>query len=280
MDTPFNVSPATPADYTHFARLFPELEVPDRVPSAEHFTHVIAPLAIFARDGAAVVGYASARARGDRLHVVHVITDPAHRRRGVGRALMNALAERARAEGFHRWMLNVKPENVAARELYARFGMREILSAVSLQLAWADVAKLPAPIEGTTTRALGITDDPRFENALALDRGDLTSCRATPGRVFVGAEDRDGGVVGCAAFDPAFPGAPVLRAVTTAHARALLEAIRPHALPDHDGLFVFVEGAPALEADLFAAGARVMMRALRMEGPLADAQSLSSLTAS
>jgi ribosomal protein S18 acetylase RimI-like enzyme len=262
--SPFTVSPGTAADYPAFTRLFPELAVPDPVPSAERFAVAIAQQAIFLRDVDAVVGYAWARPRGERLHVVHVITDPAHRRRGVGRALMNALAERGRAAGLRRWMLNVKPENTAARELYTRCGMQVVLEGASLRLAWADVARLePAP--GVTVRPLEPADDAHFEDALGLARGDLSACRALPGRVFLGAE-LGGTPVGCVAFDPSFPGAPLLRVRSPEHARALLEGIRPHAQPEHDRVFAVVEGDAALEAALVAGGAEVVLRTLRMEG--------------
>lgn len=100
----FVMSDATATDYEAFVGLFPELAVPDPLPSAERFAEVVAPQAIFARDGDAIVGYAWSRPRGERLHVVHVITDPAHRRRGVGRALMFELLRRARVAGLRRWM--------------------------------------------------------------------------------------------------------------------------------------------------------------------------------
>ena len=266
MASPFAVSSASAADYPAFARLFPELAVPDPVPSAERFAESIAPQAIFLRDGDAIVGYAWARPRGERLHIVHVIADPAQRRRGVGRALMDALAARGRAAGFRRWMLNVKAENIAARELYARCGMQVVLEGVSLRLAWTDVSRL-APSPGVTTRPLAPADDARFEDALGLTRGDFSGSRTLPGRVFVGAE-AEGRAVGCVAFDPSFPGASVFRVSAREHARALLDAIRPHALPEHDRLMVFAEGDPALEAALLAAGAGVILRVLRMEGDL------------
>jgi hypothetical protein len=74
------VSPASPTDYPDFARLFPELAVPEAAPSAERFVSAIAADALVVRDGSSVIGYAFARPRGDCLHVVHVITDPGHRR--------------------------------------------------------------------------------------------------------------------------------------------------------------------------------------------------------
>lgn len=265
MSSGFVISNATAADYPAFVRLFPELAVHDPIPSAERFAETIAPQAIFAREGDTIVGYASWRPRGERLHVVHVITDPAHRRRGVGRVLMLDLSKRARAAGLRRWMLNVKPENDAALKLYAACGMQTVLESVQLRLAWVDIAKLPTPPAGATTGSLAPSDDRRVEDALGLAPGDFSACRATPGRVFLGAMV-DGVPVGCVAFDPAFPGAPVLRARSPGHARAILESLRPHAPPQHDRLFMFLEGDPALESILVGVGAEVMLRVLRMEG--------------
>jgi GNAT superfamily N-acetyltransferase len=264
----WTVSLALPADYPAFARLVPELAVPDPTPSAECFARTIAPDALVLRDGDEILGYLWARPRGDRLHVVHVVTDPAHRGLGVGRALMLAIADRGRAAGFRRWMLNVKPENVAARALYERCGMRVAFASVAMHIAWTDVARMAAPT-GIVARPLPSADDGRFEDALALVRGELASQRLLEGRVLVGAEDA-AGAVGLAAFDPGHPGAGLFRVRAPEHARALLDAIRPYALPIYDHLHVLVEGDPALEATLAAAGATVVMPMLRMEGEIPD----------
>ncbi len=242
--------------------------MPDPTPSADRFARTIAPDALVLRDGDEVLGYLWARPRGDRMHVVHVITDPTHRGRGVGRALMTAIADRGRAAGFRRWMLNVKPENVAARALYERCGLRVAFASVSMHVAWTDVARMATPA-GIVARMLAPADDARFEDALALPRGEIASQRALEGRVLVGAEDA-AGPVGIAVFDPSYPAAGLFRARAPEHARALLDGIRPYALPAHDHVHVVVEGDPALEAALTAAGATVVMPMLRMEGEIPD----------
>ena len=268
MTSRWTVSPALPADYPAFARLLPELGVPDPTPSADRFARTIARDALVVRDGDEILGYLWARPRGDRLHVVHVITDPAHRGRGVGRALMLAIAERARAAGFRRWMLNVKPENVAARALYERCGMRVAFASVAMHLAWTDVERMEVPT-GIVALSLAPADDARFEDALALLRGEVASQRALEGRVLLGAEGA-AGAVGIAAFDPNHSGAGLFRVRAPEHVRALLDGIRPYALPAHDHLHLLVEGDPALEAALAAAGATVLMPMLRMEGEIPD----------
>jgi GNAT superfamily N-acetyltransferase len=269
--SPWTLSRASPGDYAAFARLFPELAVPDATPSATYFASTIVPDAILLRHGDAVVGYACSRPRGDRLHVVHVITDPEYRRRGVGRALMAAVAERARAAGLQRWRLNVKPENVAARALYERWGMNVVLASVSMRVGWSHVQRIPST-PGAFARTLAPADDKRFEDAFALSRGEVSSFRATAGRILVGAEDARG-PAGVAAFDPNLPGASLFRVRSPEHARGLLEGIRSHAAPGQDHLRVFVEGDPTLEAALASAGAEAVLRALRMEGQIPDGAS-------
>jgi hypothetical protein len=184
--------------------------------------------------------------------------------RGVGHGLMAAMAERARAAGLHRWMLHVKPENLAARALYERCGMSVTLASVSMRMAWADVARM-ALVPRALGRPLAPTDDSRFEDAFALSRGEISAFRDPGRRVLVGAEDSEG-PAGVVAFDPSLPGASLLRVRAPEYARALLDALRPHALSGHHHLLLFVEGDAALEAALAGAGAETAMRALRMEG--------------
>jgi ribosomal-protein-alanine N-acetyltransferase len=261
------------ADYDDFARLFAELAVPEKVPSAERFAEAIAPDASIAEVGGAVVGYAWGRLRGERFHVVHLVVDPLHRGRGVGRALMDGMAARARTAGLRRWMLNVKPENVAARALYERCGLRVVHEASSMRIAWDDVARLPN--DGLTARVIARAEDAAFEAALGLSAGELDGFRVGLGRPVFGVM-REGAPVGVTAFDANFPGASPFRARSPAVARALLEGVRPRVLPGQSAIFAFVEGDPALETALVAIGAEAVLRALRMEGDVARDPSASA----
>ena len=58
----------------------------------------------------------------DELHVTVVAVDPAQRRLGLGRQVLNALLEQARAEGARHATLEVAAGNTAALALYARLG--------------------------------------------------------------------------------------------------------------------------------------------------------------
>ena len=206
--------------------------------------------------------------RGEWFHVVHVVVASTHRARGVGRALMNAMRERARAAGLERWMLNVKPDNVAAHALYERCGMRAAHESTSLRFSWADTDRL-APSPHVTTRVLESADDAAFESALSLSRGELEGFRTVLARTVIGAE-LEGRAVGVLAFDPSMPGAAPFRVRAPEYARALLEALRPiaRARAEHDHVFTFIEGDPVLQAALEAAGARPVLRVLRMAGQI------------
>jgi ribosomal-protein-alanine N-acetyltransferase len=58
----------------------------------------------------------------EELHVLSVATVPEFRRRGLGRALLAYAIDFARSRGGRIVLLEVRPSNHAARELYAAFG--------------------------------------------------------------------------------------------------------------------------------------------------------------
>ena len=81
---------------------------------------------LVARDGdagiGAIVGMASARLLGDAAHVIRLVVDPAHRRRGTGRALLDGLVDWAKGAGAPALLLEVRASNVVALALYAAAG--------------------------------------------------------------------------------------------------------------------------------------------------------------
>ena len=143
------------------------------------------------------------------------------------------------------------------------------------RLAWA--ANMPrrgsrGPPSGVQWRGPGLEAAPLPEDlevipALGFGPGELRGLRARPGAVWWGLR-AGGDWVGAAGFDPAFPGATPFRVADSGAARALLDALRPHARPADPHLFVVVEGDVALEAALAAAGATETMRVIAMVGTL------------
>src|SRR5688572_1068491 len=113
------IDPAAPGDYETFLDLFEELATGDPPPPRAQFEQVIVPSTLVARSSEGdVLGYVFSQVFGELAYVRHLVSAPTARRTGVGRALMTAARERARAEGASRWQLNVKIHNVAAIRLY------------------------------------------------------------------------------------------------------------------------------------------------------------------
>ena len=81
-------------------------------------------LAVRAHEGRDVglVRYGPDRKRGDTAFLISMWVAPEARGRGVGGALVEALVECARSEGFARMELDVGDHNAAAIALYAKKG--------------------------------------------------------------------------------------------------------------------------------------------------------------
>lgn len=73
-----------------------------------------------------VVGYLCLWEIASEAHITNLAVHPAWRRRGVARALLGAILEDARHRRLGVAVLEVRPTNHEARELYARFGFHVI----------------------------------------------------------------------------------------------------------------------------------------------------------
>ena len=98
--------------------------------------------------------------------------------------------------------------------------------------------------------------------------GQLAEARGRKDRILLMLEADDGSVEGATVFHPHFPGAYPFRMAKPDHAFALLVAIRPFALPQHDMVHVVCEGQPELADAFLAAGATLRMETMNMRGPL------------
>lgn len=261
------IRPARPEDYETFARLFAELAVPEPPPERAEFESRHMQSIFFACDDAArPVGYGMGSVVADHWHVTHVVTDPAARGRGVGRAVMDEHARRARALGLGRWFLSVKRENTPAVRLYERCGMRVTQDLWAMSIDWADVARLPRSA-AFEPAVLEPERDAEIEQSFGLGKGEIAGHRARAGRIVTGAiaEDR---VVAFAGFDPSFPGAYPFRPLEPRWTHALLESMRPHARSEHDHVRLLVEKDAELVRTLTGAGGRVLIEMYRMDGTL------------
>jgi ribosomal-protein-alanine N-acetyltransferase len=270
--SPFAIRPATPADYDAFVGFFAELGLPDDpVPERAFWEREWLPATLILEREGAPAGYAVLRILRQLAYVFHLVTHPAHRRRGVGRALMEDLAARARAAGCTRWSLNVKADNVPAIRLYEAAGMRVGYRSCALRLAWADVARLPRAEGELSVRPIDPAEDEAIEAAFPIPAGRLADLRATSERVLLrlvdGARPEDPRA-GVACFDPTWPGANPFGVARPELAAPLLDGVRPHARPEDEHVLVTVADHDALAAALLAAGAELRLDILHMEGPL------------
>jgi GNAT superfamily N-acetyltransferase len=258
---------AVPTDHPTFVELVQELGVDDPIPSLERFCDDLMPSTVIAERDGLPVGYAVSRCMSDTLHVAHVVSAPSARRTGVGRALFDALVERARASGCGFLQLNVKPTNVAAIRLYESFGLAQTHTNLGLKIEWA-VAEAKGDAE-TAARARSIEpeDDAALEVAWSMPSGMLAEQRARPNRVLRMIEvPRVRPAMGV--FDRGFPGVYPFHAHDAAHALALLRALRPFA-PENPLVFLMIENQTDLGAALVSAGADLRMETVFMRGPVA-----------
>ena len=77
---------------------------------------------VVARAGDSIVGFAGVWLMVDDAHVTTFGVHPDWRRQGIGRQLMLNVSELSSAIGARRMTLEVRVSNVAAQELYRRFG--------------------------------------------------------------------------------------------------------------------------------------------------------------
>ena len=68
------------------------------------------------------VGYLIYWLLPSEIDVHNLAVDPAHRRRGIGKALLQAIMEEARQKGCSRVTLEVRKSNEAAQRLYQSLG--------------------------------------------------------------------------------------------------------------------------------------------------------------
>lgn len=76
--------------------------------------------------GEEVVGYALFWHVADEVHLLNVAVAPAHRRQGLGRALVEELVRYAREHAAAKIFLEVRVSNAPAIQLYEAFGFERL----------------------------------------------------------------------------------------------------------------------------------------------------------
>jgi ribosomal-protein-alanine N-acetyltransferase len=75
-------------------------------------------------EGDIPLAFALAWLVADEVHLLHLGTHPAQRRRGAGRALMDAVLQEAATRGARLVLLEVRHTNLPARSLYESVGFQ------------------------------------------------------------------------------------------------------------------------------------------------------------
>ncbi len=249
-------------DYAHYARLVAQLG-PDSAAPREWWERFHTN-ALFLEESDAPIAYGLGYSLGGQLgYVLHVATELSVRGRGVGRALMNALAEKLTRDGCSEWSLNVFADNAPAIRLYEKCGLKFAYGSELLEFPWSGLGRLPH--EPRLVAELRQEDDERVEAAFDLPRGRITTGRTVPGRVRRHTSD------GVIVFEPSTAMVPLIRARTPSAARALLETIAPAQCAG--AVRVHVEAQPDLVRALCAAGATKLRSLVHLRGSLPDAAS-------
>lgn len=79
-----------------------------------------------AKIGDEVVGYMLFQYIAEDMELHTIAVDALHRRKGIARRLIGHMVEKAREYGVKRIFLQVRPTNVAARNLYGSFGFAPV----------------------------------------------------------------------------------------------------------------------------------------------------------
>ena len=82
----------------------------------------IRSLVLVAEDGDQVLAYALLHVHGRKGHLQSLAVSPTARRKGLGRRLITAAEEAARARGAHHMQLELREDNGAAEALYTSLG--------------------------------------------------------------------------------------------------------------------------------------------------------------
>ena len=72
--------------------------------------------------------------RGPAGVVYDLVVDPAHRRQGIGRMLLDATLEILKARGAPRVVLSTAEQNTAAQRLFDRAGFRPTMIEMTREL--------------------------------------------------------------------------------------------------------------------------------------------------
>lgn len=90
------------------------------------FQTFLGELGLVSESDGQVVGYIFARAAGGEAEILNLAVHPAHRRRGVGRRLLEEILTRVAKRGAALLFLEVRASNTVAQAFYREMGFKQV----------------------------------------------------------------------------------------------------------------------------------------------------------
>lgn len=109
-----------------------ELSACDSHSSIARFLEKNPGLSFVARDGEQLVGAVLCGTDGRRGYIDHLVVRASHRRRGLGRMLVNRCVYNLLQNGIQKWHLFVREDNRAAIEFWSKLGWQERIELITM----------------------------------------------------------------------------------------------------------------------------------------------------
>jgi ribosomal protein S18 acetylase RimI-like enzyme len=123
------IAPTAQTEQAYASFLGPQLEDPNIV-----ILVAVRDDEILGYTYAGVEGYDYMALRGPAGALYDIVVDPAHRREGLGRMLLDATLEALKGRGLPRVVLSTAERNESARRLFASAGFRQTMIEMTHEL--------------------------------------------------------------------------------------------------------------------------------------------------
>jgi len=125
--TPFKVRPFRPADTEAVSEICRHSPEAAQWPKESYEqAHSSGQIVLIVEINGQICGFLIARVTGDEAEILNMAVDTAHRRKGIGSALLSATISAARAQSAKNIYLEVRESNSAATSFYRRHGFEKL----------------------------------------------------------------------------------------------------------------------------------------------------------
>lgn len=136
------VRPATPADYTYYLEIYPDLEIDQPPVDEAMWNKRDLPGVTIITQGTQSVGYIWAIEYAQIYYLEYFVVGKEHRRKGIGTTALQHLKAHAKQLGYNKWVLDCDPNHHIPYRMYIKAGMSKV----------NDMYHLKAPYSSSLTR--------------------------------------------------------------------------------------------------------------------------------